>query len=171
MCFKVLFERIHRLNGTIYGLVTKKIAVENLRKIIVTPKEDNLFLYIIIYGVTIIFLKFPTAIFLVSRPYMVSRTHTYRSTLRQSNSWQHARMEKLAENDLAYFYLRHVVIVVTAVTTSPYVSPGRAFPGCPIPLSIPFPSHFLGCRGRDRIVAGFMPSCSISANNQYSFEF
>jgi hypothetical protein len=26
-------------------------------------------------------------------------------------------MEKLAENDLAYFYLRHVVIVVTAVTT------------------------------------------------------
>jgi hypothetical protein len=44
----------------IYGLVTKKIAVGNLRKIIVTPKEDNLFLYIIIYGVTIIFLKFPT---------------------------------------------------------------------------------------------------------------
>jgi hypothetical protein len=39
---------------TIYGLVTKKIAVGNLRKIIVTPKEDNLFLYIIIYGVTII---------------------------------------------------------------------------------------------------------------------
>jgi hypothetical protein len=32
---------------------------------------------IIIYGVTIIFLKFPTAIFLVTRPYMVSRTHTY----------------------------------------------------------------------------------------------
>jgi hypothetical protein len=32
---------------TIYGLVTKKIAVGNLRKIIVTPKEDNLFLYII----------------------------------------------------------------------------------------------------------------------------
>jgi hypothetical protein len=31
---------------TIYGLVTKKIAVGNLRKIIVTPKEDNLFLYI-----------------------------------------------------------------------------------------------------------------------------
>jgi hypothetical protein len=27
------------------------------------------------------------------------------------------RMEKLAENDLTYFYLRHVVIVVTAVTT------------------------------------------------------
>jgi hypothetical protein len=26
-------------------------------------------------------------------------------------------MEKLAENDLAYFYHRHVVIVVTAVTT------------------------------------------------------
>ena len=26
-------------------------------------------------------------------------------------------MEKLAENDLTYFYLRHVVIVVTAVTT------------------------------------------------------
>ena len=25
-------------------------------------------------------------------------------------------MEKLAENDLTYFYLRHVVIVVTAVT-------------------------------------------------------
>jgi hypothetical protein len=62
---------------TIYGLVTKKIAVGNLRKIIVTPKEDTLFLYIIIYGVTIIFLKFPTAIFLVTRPYMVSRTHTY----------------------------------------------------------------------------------------------
>jgi hypothetical protein len=42
-------------------------------------KEDNLFLYIIIYGVTIIFLKFPTTIFLVTRPYMymVSRTHTY----------------------------------------------------------------------------------------------
>jgi hypothetical protein len=60
---------------TIYGLVTKKIVVGNLRKIIVTPKEDNLFLYIIIYGVTIIILKFPTAIFLVARPYMVSRTH------------------------------------------------------------------------------------------------
>ena len=29
------------------------------------------------YGVTSIFLKFPTAIFLVKRPYMVSRTHTY----------------------------------------------------------------------------------------------
>jgi len=26
-------------------------------------------------------------------------------------------MEKLAENDLTYFYLRHVVIVVTAFTT------------------------------------------------------
>jgi len=26
-------------------------------------------------------------------------------------------MEKLAENDLIYFYLRHVVIVVTALTT------------------------------------------------------
>jgi len=26
-------------------------------------------------------------------------------------------MEKLAENDHTYFYLRHVVIVVTAVTT------------------------------------------------------
>jgi aspartate aminotransferase-like enzyme len=26
-------------------------------------------------------------------------------------------MEKLAENDLPYFYLHHVVIVVTAVTT------------------------------------------------------
>jgi len=26
-------------------------------------------------------------------------------------------MEKLAENDLTYFYLRHVVIVVTAITT------------------------------------------------------
>ena len=62
---------------TIYGLVTKKIAVRNLRKIIVTPKEDNLFLNIIIFGVTNIFLKFPTAIFLVTRPYMVSRTHTY----------------------------------------------------------------------------------------------
>jgi hypothetical protein len=33
---------------TIYDLVTKKIAVRNLRKIIVNPKEDNLFLYIII---------------------------------------------------------------------------------------------------------------------------
>jgi len=31
----------------------------------------------IIYGVTIIFLKFPTAIYLVTRPYMVSRTYTY----------------------------------------------------------------------------------------------
>jgi hypothetical protein len=38
---------------TICGLVTKKITVGNLRKIIVTPKEDNLFLYIVIYGVTI----------------------------------------------------------------------------------------------------------------------
>ena len=35
-----------------------------------------------------------------------------------SKFWQqHARMEKLAENDLTYFYLHHVVIVVTAVTT------------------------------------------------------
>ena len=55
----------------------RKLAVGNLRKIIVTPKEDNLYLYIIIYGVTIIFLKFSTAIFWVTRPYMVSRTHTY----------------------------------------------------------------------------------------------
>ena len=62
----------------VYGLVTKKIAVGNLRKIIVTPKEDKLFLYIIIYGVTMIFLKFPTAIYLVTRPYMVSRTYTYK---------------------------------------------------------------------------------------------
>ena len=58
-------------------VVTKKIAVGNLRKIIVTPKEDNLFLYIIIYGAMNIFLKFQTAIFLVTRPNMVSRTHTY----------------------------------------------------------------------------------------------
>ena len=29
------------------------------------------------FGVTIIFLKFLTAIFLVTRPYMASRTHTY----------------------------------------------------------------------------------------------
>jgi hypothetical protein len=55
---------------TIYGLVTKKIAVGNL-----TPKEYNLFLYIIIYGVTIIFLKFPTAIFLVTRLYGIKNTH------------------------------------------------------------------------------------------------
>jgi hypothetical protein len=47
-------------------------------------KEDNLFLYIIIYGVTIIFLKFLTAIFLVTRTYMVSRTHTY-NTIVQIN--------------------------------------------------------------------------------------
>ena len=74
----------------------------------------------IIFGVAIIFLKFPTAIFLVTRPYMVSRTHTYNKIvqIRLSNSWQqHVRMEKLAENDLTYFYLRHVAIVVTAVTT------------------------------------------------------
>jgi hypothetical protein len=39
--------------------------------------------------------------------------------LRLSNSrQQHVRKEKLAENDLTYFYLRHVVIVVTAVTTT-----------------------------------------------------
>jgi hypothetical protein len=45
-------------------------------------------------------------------------TKSYRSTLRLSNSLhQHVRMEKLVENDLTYFYLRHVVIVVTAVTT------------------------------------------------------
>jgi hypothetical protein len=38
--------------------------------------------------------------------------------MRMSNSWQqHARMEKLAKHDLTYFYLHHVVIVVTAVTT------------------------------------------------------
>jgi hypothetical protein len=30
---------------TIYGLVTKKIAIGNLRKIIVTPKEDNIYLW------------------------------------------------------------------------------------------------------------------------------
>ena len=64
---------------TIYGLVTKKIAVGNLRKIGVTPKEDVIyFLYIIISGVTIIFLKFPTAIFLVTRPYhVIQTTHVY----------------------------------------------------------------------------------------------
>ena len=63
----------------------------------------NLFLYIKIYGITIIFLKFPTAIFLVTRPYMVSRTKLYRLTLRLSNSWQQrVRMEKLAANDLTY---------------------------------------------------------------------
>jgi hypothetical protein len=44
--------------GIIYGLATKKIAARNVRKIIVTPKEDNVFLYITIYGVTIIFLTF-----------------------------------------------------------------------------------------------------------------
>jgi len=27
-------------------------------------------------------------------------------------------MKKLAENDLTYFYLRHVVVVVTAVNTN-----------------------------------------------------
>jgi hypothetical protein len=58
-------------------LEEKEIAIGNLRKIVVTPKEDNLFLYIIIYGVTIIFLKFLMAIYLVTRPYMVSRTYTY----------------------------------------------------------------------------------------------
>ena len=62
---------------TMYGLVTKNSALGHLRKIIVTPKEDNLFLCIVIYGVAIIFLKFSTAIYLVTRPYMESRTHTY----------------------------------------------------------------------------------------------
>jgi uncharacterized membrane protein len=41
-------ERSMCVLDTIYGLVTKKIVVRNIRKIIVTPKEDNLFLYIII---------------------------------------------------------------------------------------------------------------------------
>jgi uncharacterized membrane protein len=41
-------ERSMCVLDTIYGLVTKKIVVGNIRKIIVTPKEDNLFLYIII---------------------------------------------------------------------------------------------------------------------------
>jgi hypothetical protein len=67
----------------IYGLVTKKIAVGNLRKIIVTPKEDNLFLYIIIY----------------------KRAAMVLSNLKIN--W----MKK------TYFYLRHVVIVVTADAT------------------------------------------------------
>jgi hypothetical protein len=58
-------------------LEEEEIAIGNLRKIVVTPKEDNLFLYIIIYGVTIIFLKFLMAIYLLTRPYMVSRTYTY----------------------------------------------------------------------------------------------
>ena len=60
------------------------------------------------------------SIALIILPQYQEHTHTtksYRSTLRLSNSWQqHARMEKLAENDLTYFYLRHVVIVVTAFT-------------------------------------------------------
>jgi hypothetical protein len=86
---------------TIYGLVTKKIAVGNWRKIIVTPKEDNLFLYIIIYGATIIFLKFPTDILLVTRPYMVSRTHTYKKIV-QIN---------LADNVL----FSHVPLFITGV--------------------------------------------------------
>jgi hypothetical protein len=61
---------------TIYGLVTKKIATGNLRKIIVTPKEDNLFLYIIIFGVTIIFLKFPDGCFLGNETiYGIKNTH------------------------------------------------------------------------------------------------
>ena len=61
--------------------------------------------------------------FLVTRPYIWYQEHThttksYRSTLRLSNSWQqHVRMENLAENDLTYFYLHHVVIVVAAVIT------------------------------------------------------
>jgi hypothetical protein len=55
---------------TIYGIVTKKIAVGNLRKIIYKNRLSS-------FGVTIIFLTFPTAIFLVTRPYMESRTHTY----------------------------------------------------------------------------------------------
>jgi hypothetical protein len=71
---KIVFFYVCVLD-TIYGLVTKKKNVGNPRKIIVTPEEDNLFLYIIIYA-TIIFIKFSTAIFLVTRPYMVSRTHT-----------------------------------------------------------------------------------------------
>jgi hypothetical protein len=58
-------------------LEEEEIAIGNLRKIVVTPKEDNLLLYIIIYGVTIIFLKFLMAIYLLTRPYMVSRTYTY----------------------------------------------------------------------------------------------
>ena len=41
-------ERSMCVLDTIYGLVTKKIVVGNIRKIIVTPKEDNLLLYIII---------------------------------------------------------------------------------------------------------------------------
>jgi hypothetical protein len=39
-------------------------------------------------------------------------------------------MEKLAENDITYFYFRHVVIVVTAVTTislTPVVIGGQAY--------------------------------------------
>jgi hypothetical protein len=109
----------------------------------------NVFIYIIIYGVTIIFLIFPARLMMMYKidrelvfitkenrlipPCRRSRnthnrafqlesrrdhiwyqehTHTtksYRSTLRLSNSWQqHVRMEKLAENDLTYFYLRHV---------------------------------------------------------------
>ena len=49
--------------------------------------------------------------------YGIKNTHIQQNRpdqpLRLSNSWQqHVRMEKLAENDLTYFYLRHVVIVV-----------------------------------------------------------
>jgi hypothetical protein len=55
-------------------------------------------------------------------------TQSYRSTLWLSNSWQqHVRMEKLAENDLPYFYLCHAVIAVTTVTTislTPVKKPG-----------------------------------------------
>jgi hypothetical protein len=34
-------------------------------------------------------------------------------------------MEKLAENDLTYFYLRHVVFVVIAVTTISFTAGNR----------------------------------------------
>jgi hypothetical protein len=50
-----------------------------------------------------------------------------------TNILQHARMEKLAENDLTYFYLRHVVIIVTAVTT---ISLMPVLDGMPLDVSV-----------------------------------
>jgi hypothetical protein len=42
-------------------------------------------------------------------------------------------MEKLAENDLTYFYLGHVVIIVTAVTT---ISLTPVLDGMPLDVSV-----------------------------------
>jgi len=77
----------HRSKGVVRGaladVICSLITISYFYLFVKFSSYDYLFSYLCTqlrlssFGVTIIFLKFATAIFLVTRPYMVSRTHTY----------------------------------------------------------------------------------------------